>query len=193
MLAIARSLMLERECEDFTLREVVEIGNVSIGSIYFRFATKDELVREVIRQELGEVADEECAALADALANSSTLAEYIPKYVGTYGRILRSHASMLKIAMRKAAGDRELSRLGYKQQVAACSRFHEGLEKYRGQIQGDIESRAKIAFQSIFATISQNLDLKLPSPPEMRVDWDSLLNELSTLIFAYVTAPASSQ
>ena len=51
MLAAARELMLERGSEEFTLQEVSERGQVSIGSIYLRFESKDNLVRGVIAED----------------------------------------------------------------------------------------------------------------------------------------------
>ena len=51
MLTAGRALMLERGSEDFTLQDVNQKGNVSIGSIYLRFQSKDNLVRAVIASE----------------------------------------------------------------------------------------------------------------------------------------------
>ena len=48
MLAAGRELMLDRGSEEFTLQEVSERGQVSIGSIYLRFESKDNLVRGVM-------------------------------------------------------------------------------------------------------------------------------------------------
>ena len=53
MLAAGRELMLERGSEEFTLQEVSERGQVSIGSIYLRFESKDNLVRGVIARSRG--------------------------------------------------------------------------------------------------------------------------------------------
>ena len=56
MLFAARELMLERQSEEFTLQDVSARGNVSIGSIYLRFESKDNLVRAVIFNALEEIA-----------------------------------------------------------------------------------------------------------------------------------------
>lgn len=45
MLAAAEKLMVKRGNDDFTLTEVAKAGKVSIGSIYLRFDSKDDLIR----------------------------------------------------------------------------------------------------------------------------------------------------
>jgi AcrR family transcriptional regulator len=73
MLAAARSLMIERGSEDFTLQEVGTRGKVSIGSIYLRFESKDNLVRAVLARGLADLAAAEAAMYAQLLAASARL------------------------------------------------------------------------------------------------------------------------
>jgi AcrR family transcriptional regulator len=92
MLNAARELMLERGSEDFTLQDVNQKGNVSIGSIYLRFQSKDNLVRAVIARALEDIAADEEAMVADVLAQSPTLDEFMPRYVAGYAEVLRVNA-----------------------------------------------------------------------------------------------------
>ncbi len=84
MLSAARDLMIERGSEEFTLQEVSERGNVSIGSIYLRFESKDNLVRGVIAEALEVLAEAEGALLARLESECSNLAEFLPEYVEGY-------------------------------------------------------------------------------------------------------------
>src|ERR1043165_8347775 len=84
MLAAARELMVERGNEEFTLQEVSQHGNVSIGSIYLRFESKDNLVRAVIANALDEIAAEEDLMLDSVRAKSRSLAEFVPNYVEAF-------------------------------------------------------------------------------------------------------------
>src|SRR5439155_8476116 len=47
MLEAAEKLLVERGSDEFTLSDVSKAGKVSIGSIYCRFDSKDDLIRAV--------------------------------------------------------------------------------------------------------------------------------------------------
>lgn len=89
MLSAARELMLERGSEDFTLQDVNQRGNVSIGSIYLRFQSKENLVRAVIARALEDLAQAEEAMVEEVLGSSATLEEFMPRYVAGYAEVLR--------------------------------------------------------------------------------------------------------
>lgn len=189
MVSTAHKLMVERQGEDFTLQDVSVLGEVSIGSIYFRFKNKDDLVRAVISQELAQMAQDEVSAVEQTLQNSSSLADYIPAYVRNFAEILRSHSLMLRMAMRRAATDPTMSEAGERHELAASLRLANSIAHYRDQIPGDTESRAKVAFHLLFATIARHLSLDWHSPSANRIEWDFLLDEMSAMLLAYFTAP----
>ena len=105
MLAAGRELMIERGSEEFTLQDVSERGQVSIGSIYLRFESKDNLVRGVIAEALDALAADEDALMAALARDCSSLAEFVPAYVEGYAEILRLHAPLLRLTMERAAFD----------------------------------------------------------------------------------------
>jgi AcrR family transcriptional regulator len=109
MLAAARDLMIERGSEEFTLQEVSQRGNVSIGSIYLRFESKDNLVRAVIANALEEIGRDE-KAMIDRLAACRTLDEFVPRFVESYAEVLRINAPLLRLCMQRAAYDPLVSR-----------------------------------------------------------------------------------
>jgi AcrR family transcriptional regulator len=110
MLATARTLMLERGNEDFTLQEVSSRGKVSIGSIYLRFENKDSLVRAVLYQATQTLAEQEDAMLAELAASCATLQEFVPRYVEAYAEVLRHNAPLLRLTMMRAEHDPPISR-----------------------------------------------------------------------------------
>ena len=181
--------MMERQSEEFTLQEISVLGKVSIGSIYHRFQSKDELVRAVIGRALGALADEEVRTFDTMLESSKTLDEYIPAYVRAFGENLRRNSLMLRLAMRRAATDPEVSRSGEAHEMEAADRFSNTVLRYEGEMAGDIDTRIKVAFQLIFATIARHLSLDSHDPYSARMDWDILLKELSRMVTAYLKAP----
>ena len=112
MLDATKALMLERGSEDFTLQDVSERGNVSIGSIYLRFESKDRLLHAVIAEELKQVVEKERDLIAEILAQSSSLTDFLPRYIDGYSNFLASHAQLLGTIMQRAAIDPEVSEPG---------------------------------------------------------------------------------
>ena len=76
MLVAAEKLMVKRGDDDFTLTEVAKTGKVSIGSIYLRFASKDDLIRAVHVRVLARIDEDQRTMLADVRERSGTLDEY---------------------------------------------------------------------------------------------------------------------
>ena len=109
MLAAARELMIERGSEEFTLQEVSQRGNVSIGSIYLRFESKDNLVRAVIADSDVEIGAAEGAMFAMLRGECSSLGTFVPRYVEAYAEVLRQFAPLLRLSMERASFDPQVS------------------------------------------------------------------------------------
>ncbi|GFM29843.1 TetR/AcrR family transcriptional regulator [Novosphingobium sp. PY1] len=186
MLTAARKLMIERGGEDFTLQEVSNIGKVSTGSIYHRFAGKDELVRAVIERELAVMADDENRAFAEALNNSANLDAYIPAYVRAFSDILRKNSLMLRLAMRRATVDHEVSHSGNRRHRESTESLACDLSRFRGEISGDADTKAAMAFHIAFSTLVRQLSLESIDPAANHSDWSMMLHELSEMILAYL-------
>lgn len=186
MLATARKLMIERESADFTLQEVSFLGKVSIGSIYFRFRSKDELVRAVIGQDLEVMAADEIDAIAAIAQSASGIDEFITAYIGALADIVKRHALMLGLAMRDAASDPVMSDVGEDQEMAAALRFAKGLALYKENVPDDVERRAVFAFHVLFATLARHIIKESQRSSFTRVRWNELIAEVSKMILGYI-------
>lgn len=187
MLVATRQLMLERGSEDFTLQEVSELGNVSIGSIYLRFQSKENLLHAVIADELERVATDEQRMIAEALEASPRLADFVPSFVDRYYEVLRDHAPFLRLIMARAAFDPAVSEPGkvtaYLTQsacVTAILSFHDEIGS------GDPALRASATFQIVFATIARCLSLGSTVESADAQNWSMLKTELATMCLAYL-------
>ncbi len=188
MLAAAEALMLERGNEEFTLQDVSQRGNVSIGSIYLRFDGKDDLVRAVIAQVLDRVAEDEDAMLAKVLEKSSRLAEFIPGYVDAYGEVLKRHAPLLRLTMARAEHDPQVSEPGKRSAFRSAASSANAMLRFSDEFgAADHELRTNSAFQIIFATLARQLSLGSTGESARGTDWESLKIELSRMVLAYLT------
>ena len=192
MLAAARDLMLERGSEDFTLQEVSERGQVSIGSIYLRFESKDNLVRGVIAQSLEALAQDETALVEQLARSHADLAGIVTGFVEGYAEVLREHAPLLRLTMERATFDSLVARPGKEhahraeQQAAGLLLAH--ASEFGGQDPADHIVRAQAGYHVIFATLARQLSLGSSGEAAHDYDWNQMKRELARMCLAYLRA-----
>jgi len=190
MLSAARELMLERGNEDFTLQDVNLRGSVSIGSIYLRFQSKENLVRAVIAKALEDLAQAEEGMIAEVLAQSPTLDEFMPLYVAGYAEVLRVNAPLLRLAMERAEFDPLVSKPGKDHALRATERGMNAMLRFSDTFGGtDHETRANSAYKIVFATLARQLSLGSSGEAAHDYDWEVLKRELGRMCLAYLRAP----
>lgn len=189
MLAAARELMLERGSEEFTLLEVSERGQVSIGSIYLRFESKDNLVRGVIAEALEEIGREESEMLAKLARECKTLADFVPAFVESYAEVLLRHAPLLRLTMERAAADPLVASPGKEQALRAETGSVEAMLAYSGEFGGsDHKVKAQSAYHIIFASLARQLSLGSTGESVHDYDWSVMKRELGRMCLAYLRA-----
>lgn len=189
MMAAARALMVERGDEDFTLIEVSKRGNVSIGSIYLRFESKDNLVRAVIADTMQQLADAEAAMIERLTRECATLAEFVPAFVESYAAVLTEFAPLLRLAMMRAESDPQVAEPGKQAALGAIARATNAMLRYDAELAGaDKQVRANAAYHVIFATLARQLSLGSTRESVTDIDWQQLKHELGRMCLAYLTA-----
>lgn len=189
MLAAARELMLEGANEDFTLQDVSQRGSVSIGSIYLRFQSKDNLVRTVITGALGELAVEQDAMLDQIQTSSKSLGEFVPRYVQGYAEVLRKHAPLLRLAMQRAAVDPLVAGPGKQAADRSAIKGSAAMLDYADEFGGtDHQVKASASYHIIFATLARELSLGSTGESARGYDWEQLKRELARMCLAYLRA-----
>lgn len=189
MLAAGRELMLERGSEEFTLQEVSDRGNVSIGSIYLRFQSKDNLVRGVIANALETLAAAEGAMLEALASDCNTLAEFVPAYVEAYAEVLRQHAPLLRMTMERASYDPLVSAPGKEHALRAERTCTNAMLAHAGEFGGgDHTVKAQSAYHIIFATLARQLSLGSSGEAVHDYDWSLLKREMGRMCLAYLRA-----
>lgn len=190
MLGAARALMVERGSEDFTLLEISKRGNVSIGSIYLRFESKDNLVRAVIAETMADLERSEDAMLKELAEGCSTLREFVPAFVEAYASVLTDNAALLRLAMTRAENDPLVAGPGKRSALRAVALVKAALLGYADEFGGDDhEARVEAVYYIIFATLARQLSLGSSRESVTDYDWASLKRELGRMCLAYLTAP----
>jgi len=187
MLAAARELMIERGNEDFTLQEVSQRGQVSIGSIYLRFESKDNLVRAVLANGLQALSDSETAMIEALVKQCRSLEVFVPRFVEGYAEVLRVNAPLLRLAMARAENDPLVSTPGKRAAETAVAQATAALLRFAGEFGGtEHELRASSAYHIIFATLARQLSLGSTSESVTVYDWDLIKRELGRMCLAYL-------
>jgi len=188
MVAAARALMVERGDEEFTLLDVSKHGSVSIGSIYLRFESKDNLVRTVIGTALEEIAESEKQMLESLLAGSKDLGAFVLGYVNNYAEVLRSNAALLRLAMLRAEHDPLVAGPGKQVAERSAAQGTAAILRFSDEIGGDAELKANSAYNIIFAALARELSLGSTGESARQYDWDLLKRELGKMCLAYLRA-----
>jgi AcrR family transcriptional regulator len=192
MLEAARELMLERGSEEFTLQEVSERGQVSIGSIYLRFESKDNLVRGVIAEALEEQSAEESALVKRLSAECEDLASFVFEYVEGYAEVLRKHAPLLRLTMMRAEHDPLVAAPGKQYALRAETDATQAMLAHAAEFGGedarDHEVKAQSGYHVIFATLARQLSLGSTGESAHAYDWNQMKRELARMCLAYLRA-----
>ncbi len=189
MLTAARELMLERGSEEFTLQEVSQRGNVSIGSIYLRFESKDNLVRAVIANALEDIVADEDAMFGKLTAATQSLGDFIPRYVDEFAEMLRRNAPLLRLAMRRAAYDPLIAGPGKESALKSEDCATEAMLRFREEIGGsDPAMKARTSYMVVFAALARELSLGSTDESAHNYDWGEHKTELGKMCLAYLRA-----
>lgn len=188
MLDATRELMLERGSEDFTLQDVSTRGNVSIGSIYLRFESKDRLLYAVIGQELMSVVEKEAAMVEAVAENSGSLKDFLTNYIEAYTTFMSEHALMLRAIMQRAAIDPLVSPCGKEAAHKAFSETANVIMSYEDEIRADNpREKVEATLHMIFASVARQLGLGASPEAEDPKVWKKLRPQLAEMAYAYLT------
>lgn len=187
MLAAAEKLMIRHGNDEFTLTDVAKTGKVSIGSIYLRFASKDDLIRAVHTRVLARVDVEQNAMLEGVKARTHDLREFVTVLVEEYAELLRRYAPVLRPMMLRATSDPKVSGVGR----AAAERFGQVMQEemlvYRDSIVGGSPERAvKSAYRIIYAPLARYLGFGSSQEVSDEGDWTELKQDLGRMCAAFL-------
>ncbi len=187
MLAATKSLMLEMGSEDFTLQDVSERGNVSIGSIYLRFESKDRLLRAVIAEELHAIIAAEKVMVENVLERSENLALFLEVYIDRYSAFLEERSKLLRTIMQRASIDPAVSEPGKEAAYRSFAMTVKAILTFRDEIQrGSPERKANAVLPMIFATVARQYGLGANPESGDPKSWSLLKTELSKMAYAYL-------
>jgi AcrR family transcriptional regulator len=188
----AASALLEQNGFDaFTINEVSDRARVSVGAIYARFGSKENLLRAVHRRTM-ERLEEEHSPLVRDLGPDAAAADVIAAAVRAVARIFRSHDQILRAFMHIGAIDHEIQRRGSEGSTALSKAFKAVILTRRGTIaHRDPELAVDVAFRMTFRTFAREVMYGPVFDSDRSVAWDELVREVSAACVAYLVGRAA--
>lgn len=191
MLAAAEQLLAAQGSDEFTLTQVSRLGKVSIGSIYCRFDSKEELLRDVQVRLLARVEARQQQAVEEAVTKARSLHGLVGLLVGAFAETLRAEAALLRAFMARSVMDAEVAARGKASYFAAENAFAAALLDYRAVIpHPDPERAAYTVFRIVYSTLARYLGLGFGPPADgAGVEWAGLKQDLVAVCSAYLHHP----
>jgi AcrR family transcriptional regulator len=187
VLAAGARLLRERGYDAFTLAEVSRRAKVSIGSIYGRVQSKDDLVHEIHSRTMHEIgAEHRDAITASDMSRLSTVA-LVAEAVREFSGPIQKHARLLRVFMHLGAVDDVIARGGSESSREAGRRFKELILARRDEIgHPDPELAVDVAFRMAYCTLARQIMYGPTFESDRKVEWDELVDELGVACAAYL-------
>ena len=189
MIDAAIEILNEGGLPALTLAEVSRRSRVSIGSIYCRVDSKEDLIREVQVRVLNEM-DHEFASLVNRVRRKGLpLRELVPTIVRELALYLRRHSALLTAFMQRGAVDTIVESVGLKSFVQNALDFRLILlERHSEFRHPDPEHAAATCFTVVYGALARFLGLGVNFDPgsSREADWKRLIEDLGLMGLAYL-------
>jgi AcrR family transcriptional regulator len=190
MLAAAEALLIERGSDDFALTDVAKLGKVSIGSIYCRFDSKDDLLGAVQHRALTKISGEQMAMVEQARARAWDLRDLVFRLVDGMAESLKAHAPVLRPFMLRAATDPATAQYGKRVHKEVDDALQAALAAKRDEIpHPDPDRAAASAIRIMYAAIARHLGFGTAEGPFEEGDWGQLKTDLGHMCAAFLRTP----
>lgn len=181
--------MQERGSGDFTLIDVSRVGKVSIGSIYNRIESKDELLlvlQLVISREIDQSLNKALESLPDP---DSGLSAFASALLGSVAETFKHHANSLRPLMQAAASDPRMAEKGRENFRITEGLVVKELMRCADEIVAQDKAKAcKSAFRIFYAAIARHLGFGSlgGAADEQEGDWATLKLDICTMVILFL-------
>lgn len=187
VLAAGSAVLEERGYDGFTLADVSKRAKVSIGSIYARVKSKDDLFY-VIQDRFMTDAE----TLPGFVANPDGYADLdtrslIRRCVQDVGEQFQSNSRLLRVFMHRGIVDPVVAERSSRSVFTFAHAFETLLLTRRDEIRhADPELAVDVAFRTAWGTLARQIMYGPTFESERSIDWDTLVDELGNVCVGYL-------
>lgn len=187
LLNAACELLTENGYKDFTLQEVSKRAKVSIGSIYNRFKSKEDLIRLLQVRELETLEVETAMVITRIRRKQLKLRLLVPEVISEYANLLKEHKGILRPLMEISAVDEVVATYGKTHAAQNIADFIQLLLERKEEISQPDPARAvDHIFKVVYAALARYLGLGIMDGVSGEGDWEELLDDLSQITLHYL-------
>ena len=190
VLQAATSLLAEEGYEGFTLAEVSKRAGVSIGSIYARVKSKDDLFYVVQDRYMTGAEDRPTLQDPETWSHLPTR-ELIRELARELGEVFHQNEPLLRVFMHRGIVDPTVAA----RSSVSVSRFHDQVEAIllgrRNEIaHDDPELAVDVAFRMAWGTLARQIMYGPTFESHRVIAWDTLVAEIARACAAYLLGDA---
>jgi AcrR family transcriptional regulator len=167
LLEIGRRMIEERGVEECNMSDVASAAGSSIGSLYYRFGSKEQFVREVMQRQVDASVEQLARGLAEIDATATTPGEAIDAVVRFIVGQFRSNEGLLRAQLRRSMDAPQEWRPFQNAGRDICDGAIRVLDRFP-DVHKDPEwqRHVRIAIQMVFGTLN-NILINRPGPLEL--------------------------
>jgi AcrR family transcriptional regulator len=191
VLVAATKLLQEKGFEAFTIQDVSQRADVSVGAIYARFGSRENLLRAVHQHAMESMrAVHEAVSAADGQGRNAR--EVIAGAVSIVADGFRRNERLLSAFMHLGAIDDAIAKRGSESSIELAKQFEATILHHRDEItHGDPEKAVDVAFRMAYCTFARQVMYGPSFESERPIEWDELVDEVGAACAAYLLQPAS--
>jgi AcrR family transcriptional regulator len=189
------ALLEQNGFDAFTIQDVSGRAGVSVGAIYARFGSKENLLRAVHAHAMEAIgAQHETVAAVDGQPGKP-VREVIVAAVGAVAGVFRGNEGLLRAFMHLGAVDDEISRRGSQASIELARQFETTVLAHRAELaHPDPETAVDVCFRMTYSTFARQVMYGPVFESDHPIAWEELVAEVGSACAAYLLdgqAPAS--
>jgi AcrR family transcriptional regulator len=191
-LAAGVEVIIESGWQGFTVAEVSRRAKVSVGAIYARFDSKEDLflAAQAVGVRAVEIDDE--TYFGDPRWDTMDPRETVIAAVEGVGSLIRRHEGFLGGLMRRAVVDDAVSQRGSLSIHHLDESFLRTVLRHRDAIvHPEPEVCADVCFRLVFSTFSRRIVYGATFESERRISWQRLTDEMAQACALYLLGPGN--
>jgi AcrR family transcriptional regulator len=179
-------LLQERGFEGFTLQEVSQRANVSIGSIYARVPSREALIQAVYERAMLWT-EEQAGTLEQAAHRPGTTRGQIEAIVVEMGSQVIAHGDVLRVFMRQAPLEPWIMERAAVKSQATAKVFSGAILEHRDEIRhSDPELAVDVAWRMVYNTTARRITHGPSFESTRPLAEDQLVTELARAVADYL-------
>jgi AcrR family transcriptional regulator len=187
VLEASTKLLEEKGFDAFTIQDVSQRAEVSVGAIYARFGNKETLLRAVHRHAMESLRPEHETVAAVDGRPATGIRDVIVSAVQMVADIFRGNEKLLRAFMHLGAVDDEISRRGSESSIDLARQFAATVLAHRAELtHPDPETAVDVAFRMAYCTFARQVMYGPTFESDRPVAWGELVDEVGTACAAYL-------